>query len=70
MVIKSICLLVEKKFVSLIPIQDRAFLELLSDLGQGVRVNKKDSLPEIRHTYPTIMKLSAVIPYLRKVKKV
>ena len=26
-------------------------------------------LPNIRHTYPTIMKLCTVIPYLRKIQK-
>ena len=26
-------------------------------------------LPKIRHTYPTIMKLGTVIPYLRKIRK-
>ena len=26
-------------------------------------------LPKIRHTYPTMMKLGTVIPYLRKIKK-
>ena len=26
-------------------------------------------LPKIRHTYPTIMKLGTVIPYLRKIQK-
>ena len=28
------------------------------------------SLPKIRHTYPTMMKLGTVIPYLRKIQKV
>ena len=26
-------------------------------------------LPKINHTYPTMMKLDTVIPYLRKIKK-
>ena len=26
-------------------------------------------LPKIRHTYPTMMKLGTVIPYLRKIQK-
>ena len=26
--------------------------------------------PKIRHTYPTMMKLGTVIPYLRKIKKI
>ena len=27
------------------------------------------TLPKIRHTYPTMMKLGTVIPYLRKIQK-
>ena len=30
---------------------------------------KKDPLPKICHTYPTIMKLGIVIPYLKKFQK-
>ena len=31
--------------------------------------DKKAPLPEICHTYPTLMKLGTVIPYLKKVRK-
>ena len=30
---------------------------------------KKDPLPKICHTYPTVMKLGTVIPYLKKIQK-
>ena len=30
---------------------------------------QKDPLPKICHTYPTIMKLGTVIPYLKKIQK-
>ena len=30
---------------------------------------KKVSLPKICHTYPKIMKLDTVIPYLKKIQK-
>ena len=30
---------------------------------------QKDPLPKICHTYPTMMKLDTVIPYLKKVQK-
>ena len=33
--------------------------------GEG----QKGSLPKICHTYPTIMKLGTVIPYLKKIQK-
>ena len=45
------------------PIQDGPFRGC-SRMGGG----KKASLPKICH-YPTIMKLSTVIPYLKKIKK-
>ena len=28
------------------------------------------AFPKICHTYPTIMKLGTVVPYLRKIKKI
>ena len=31
--------------------------------------SKKYSLPKICHTYPTIMKLDTVVPYLKKIQK-
>ena len=31
---------------------------------------KKASLPKISHTYPTMMKLGTVIPYLKKMQKI
>ena len=31
---------------------------------------KKVPLPQICHTYPTMMKLGAVIPYLKKIQKI
>ena len=47
------------------PYSEWAFLELLIDGGRG----KKSPLPKICHTYPTMMKLGALIPYLKKSKK-
>ena len=31
---------------------------------------KKTTLPKICHTYPTMMKLRKVIPYLKKIQKI
>ena len=31
---------------------------------------KKDPLPKICHTYPTMIKLGTVIPYLKKIQKI
>ena len=31
---------------------------------------QKVSLPKIFHTYPTMMRLGAVIPYLKKIQKI
>ena len=53
------------------PIQD--FSELLTDGGRGggwSRVCKKVPLPKICHTYPIMMKLDTVIPYLKKIQKI
>ena len=47
------------------PIQD-AFSGLLTDGGGG---DKKAHLPQNFHTYPTLMKLCTVIPYLKKIQK-
>ena len=38
--------------------------------GGGGGWGKKASLPKISHTYPTMMKLGTVIPYLKKIKKI
>ena len=35
----------------------------------GGRGAKRPTLPKIRHTYPTMMKLGTVIPYLKKIQK-
>ena len=40
-----------------------AFLVLLRDW------QKASSLPKICHAYPTMMKLGAIIPYLKKIQK-
>ena len=37
--------------------------------GEGL-VIKKATLPKICHTYPTIMKLGTVMPYLKNIKEV
>ena len=37
--------------------------------AHGWRGAKKATLPKICHTYPTIMKLGTVIPYLKKFQK-
>ena len=31
---------------------------------------KKDPLPEICHTYPTMIKLGTITPYLNKIQKI
>ena len=31
---------------------------------------KKDPLPKIFHTYPTMMKLGIIIPYLKKTQRI
>ena len=42
------------------------FLGLLVDEGGG----GLSPLPEICHSYPAMMKLGTVIPYLRKIQKI
>ena len=42
------------------------FLGLLTDEGGG----KKGPFPKICHTYPTMMKLGRVIPYLKKTQRI
>ena len=44
-----------------------SFFRLLTD-GEGAK--KTPHLPKIYHTYPTMMKLGTVIPYLRKIQKI
>ena len=48
------------------PYSGWAFSGLLKDEGGIV---KKSPFPKICHTYPTMMKLGTVIPYLRKTQK-
>ena len=48
------------------PIQDGLFRGC-SGIG-GVK--KVPPLPKICHTYPTMMKLGAAIPYLKKIQKI
>ena len=48
------------------PYSRLAFLGLLTDeMGP-----KRPPLPKICHTYPTMMRLGTVIPYLRKIQKI
>ena len=48
------------------PIQDMLFWGC-SRIGGG---QKAPPLPKICHTYPTMMKLGAVIPYPKKIQKI
>ena len=45
------------------PIQDGPFW------GCSPMASKKAPIPKIYHTYPTVMKLGTVIPYLKKIQK-
>ena len=47
------------------PIQDGPFWDCL-----GWWSTKRPSLPKTCHTYPTIMKLATVIPYLKKIQTI
>ena len=47
------------------PIQDGLFRGN-SRIGE----TKKALLPNICHTYPTMMKLGTVVPYLKKIQKI
>ena len=49
------------------PIQDGHFRGF-SQMGWGGQ--KGRPLPKIRHTYPTMIKLDTVIPYLKKIQKI
>ena len=56
---------IKRKIWKFNPIQ--AFSILLTD---GVRgVTKTPPIPKICHTYPAMMKLGTVIPYLKKIQK-
>ena len=47
------------------------FFEADQGWGRGVKkAPKKDALPKICHTYPTMIKLGTVIPYLKKIKNI
>ena len=52
----------------MLPYSGWAFLGLLTDLG-GTGA-KSPPLSIICHTHPTLMKLSTVIPYLKKIQKI
>ena len=49
------------------PYSEWALSGLLTD---GGRWGKKAPLPKIFHTYPTMMKIGTVIPYLKKIQKI
>ena len=54
-------------------IEDKVKLALLINLiqdGLFRGCSKARPLPKIRHTYPTMMKLGTVIPYLKKIQKI
>ena len=59
-------LLLILRFSSFNPIQDGHFRGC-SRIGEG---GKKVPLPKICHTYPTMMKLGTVIPYLKKIQEI
>ena len=60
-------LLSHTQIYSINPIQDGHFWGC-SRMGGGGR--EKAPLPKICHTYPTVMKLGTVIPYLKKIQKI
>ena len=39
-------------------------------MGLVVAAQKRPPLPKICHTYPAMMKLSKVIPYLEKIQRI
>ena len=51
------------------PLQDGSFRGCSWMGGRGGG-GKKSPLPKICHTYPTKMKLSTIIPYLKKTQKI
>ena len=52
------------------PYEGWAFLVLLTDGGGGEGQKAPPPLSLICHTYLTLMKLSTVIPYLKKIQKI
>ena len=50
------------------PIQDGHFRNYAHGLGEGGA--KRPPLPKICHTYPKMMKLDTVIPYLENIQKI
>ena len=56
----------EKLMLFINPILDGHFWSCSRIWGGG----KKAPLPKICHTYPIMMKLGTVIPYLKKIKKI
>ena len=41
-----------------------------SRMGAGAKRPPKKGLPKVSHTYPTMMKLATVIPYLKKIQEI
>ena len=54
---------------SINPIQDVVFWSY-SQMGGGGRGANRSPLPNISHTYSTMMKLAADIPYPKKIQKI
>ena len=50
------------------PIQDEPFRGSLRVRGEGAA--KRPPFHKICHTYPTMMKLGELIPYLKKIQKI
>ena len=50
------------------PIQDEPFRGFLLMRGEGTA--KRPPFHKICHTYPTMMKLGELIPYLKKIQKI
>ena len=57
--------MIETSLKSLNPIQDGHFRGC-SQMGGA----KRPPIPKISHTYPTMMKLGTVTPYLKKIQKI
>ena len=51
------------------PVPDNEIEENLCKIVDKVRVKINDRVIELCHTYPTIMKLGTIIPYLKKTQK-
>ena len=52
------------------PIQDVHFWGCSRIEGGGGGGCKKATLPKICHTYPKMMKVGTVVPYLKKIQKI